>query len=394
MADLNATGSGIYPMRIGINALAWRPERQAGVDTYLRQLVGALQQVDDENEYVVFVAAGSQGQLGIAGGRFREVVCPAVSRWRAGRALWEELGLARQVVDEGIEVLLCAGGIVPTNLSVPAVQVIHDLQVYHYPENFSWLKRRFLQRMLPRSAEAASLTVASSAYTRREVVRFLRQRPEDTRVVQLAGRADCQAASAESVQRVRRQYDLEEEYLLCVATSHLHKNLHELVEAYGRADLAADLVLVGKRGTGYGELIRAIRQARGRERIRVLGRVAAEELGALYTGATGFVTPSLFEGFGMTVLEAMQCGCPVACSSLTALPEVAGEAALLFDPRDPEVFGEALDRISHDETLRERLREEGFRQAAKFDWQQTARGTMDALVEAMRGRTNRGGKER
>ena len=381
-------------MRIGINALAWRPEQQAGVDTYLRQLVGALQQVDAENEYVVFLAAGAQGQLGIAGGGFREVVCPALSRWRAGRALWEELGLARQVEREGIEVLLCAGGMVPTNLSIPAVQVIHDLQVFHCPENFSWLKRRFLLRMLPRSAEAASLTVASSGYTRRDVVRFLHQRAEDTRIVHLAGRAGCRPASAESVQRIRRQYDLEERYLLCVATSHLHKNLHGLVEAYSRADLAAGLVLVGKRGTGHGQLIRAIRQARGRERIRVLGRVAAEELGALYTGATGLVLPSLFEGFGMTVLEAMQCGCPVACSSLTALPEVAGEAALLFDPRDPEVLGEALGRISNDETLCERLREAGSVQAGKFDWQQTAKGTIDALGEAVRGRAERGGKER
>lgn len=381
-------------MRIGINALAWRPKRQAGVDTYLRQLVGALQQDDIENEYVVFLAAGAQGHLGIAGGRFREVVCPVLSRWRPGRALWEELALARRVEDEGIEVLLCAGGIVPTNLSIPAVQVIHDLQVFHYPENFSWPKRRFLHRMLPRSAEAASLTVASSGYTRRDVVRFLHQRPEGTRVVQLAGRAGCRPASAESVQRVRSQYDLEEKYVLCVATSHVHKNLHGLVDAYSQAGLAVGLVLVGKRGTGQGRLTKAIRQARGRERIRVLGRVAAEELGALYTGATGFVLPSLFEGFGMTVLEAMQCGCPVACSSLTALPEVAGEAALLFDPRDPEVFGEALGRISNDGSLRERLREEGFRQATKFNWQQTARRTIGVLVKAMRGRTNRGGKER
>ena len=372
-------------MRIGINALAWRPERQAGVDTYLRQLVDALQQVDAENEYVVFVAAGAEGQLGIGGGRFREVVCPALSRWRPGRALWEELGLARRVEDEGIDVLLCAGGMVPTNLSIPAVQVIHDLQVFHYPENFSWLKRRFLQKMLPRSAEAASLTIASSEYTRRDIVRFLPQRPEDTRAVHLAGRTGCGPALGEAVQKVRSQYNIEKKYLLCVATSHLHKNLHGLVEAYSQANLAVGLVLVGKRGTGQGQLIKAIRQARGRERIRVLGRVPAEELGALYTGATGFVLPSLFEGFGMTVLEAMQCGCPVACSSLTALPEVAGEAALQFDPQDPEGFREALDRISNDETLRERLREAGFVQAARFDWQQTARETRDALVEA-RGR--------
>jgi len=356
-------------------------------------LVGALQQVDTENEYVVFLAAGAQGQLAIAGGRFEEIVCPVLSRWRGGRALWEELGLARQVEDEGIEVLLCAGGMVPTNLSIPAVQVIHDLQVFHYPENFSWAKRRFLQRILPRSAEAASLTIASSEYTRRDVVRFLAQRGEDTRVVRLAGRPECQPASGESVQKVRDQYGLEATYLLCVATSHLHKNLHGLVEAYDQADIDAGLVLAGRRGSGHRQLQKAIRRARGRRRIKLLGQVASNELAALYTGASGFVLPSVFEGFGMTVLEAMQCGCPVACSSLTALPEVAGEAALLFEPRDPEAFGKALDRISNDRSLCERLREAGFVQAAKFDWQQTARRTIDALLEASRGRTNHGGKE-
>jgi len=215
------------------------------------------------------------------------------------------------------------------------------------------------------------------------VVRFLAQRRGGTRVVHLAGRAGCQAASAESVQRVRSQYGLAERYLLCVATSHSHKTLHGLVEAYDRADLAVELALVGKRGSGFAQLIKAIGRARGRERIKVLGRVPAEELGALYAGATAFVLPSLFEGFGMTVLEAMQCGCPVACSSLTALPDVAGPAALLFDPRDQQVFTEAIQRIIGEEALRERLREKGFARARKFDWRWTARATIDALRAAV-----------
>ncbi len=380
-------------MRIGINALAWRPGRQAGVDTYIRELIGALQRVDTENEYLVFVAAGAEGQLGISS-RFRQVVCPWVGGCRIGRAIWEQLRLARRVEAEGVEVLLCAGGIVPRTLDVPAVQVIHDLQVFHYPENFSRLKRNFLQRTLPQSARAACLTVASSEFTRRDVVKFLGQRRENTQVVYLAGQTGCQPASGELVEEVRRRYGLGARYLLCVATSHLHKNLHGLVEAYSRAELTVGLVLVGRRGSGQGRLISAIRQARGRERIKVLGQVSAQELIALYTGATGFVLPSLFEGFGMTVLEAMQCGCPVACSSLTALPEVVGGGALLFDPRDPEAFGEALERISNDGALRRRLREEGFAQAARFDWQQTAMGIRDALVKAVRGRTKSEGRER
>ena len=366
-------------MRIGINALSWVPDRQAGVQTYLRQLVRGLQKVDSDNEYLVFVGCEAEGQLELHNENFREVVCAPLSRSRILRVVWEQARLSRRARAEQVEVLLCTGGIVPGNLDMPAVQVIHDLQVFHYPENFSWLKRNFLRKMLPRSARAASVTVASSEYTRGDVVKLLPQQWTDTRVALLAGSPEYQRASAEAVAQVRRKYQLSDEYLLSVGTSHLHKNLHGLVEAYERADVAVGLVLVGRRGSGHHRLTRAVNEAKRHRQIKLLGRAANSELAALYTGASGFVLPSLFEGFGMPVLEAMQCGCPVACSSLTALPEVAGRAALLFDPCDQLAFIGAIQRILTEESLRERLRGKGFARAGKFDWRQTARATIEAL---------------
>lgn len=373
-------------MRIGINALAWRPGQQAGVATYLRQLVAALQEIDGENEYVLLVGGQAAGRLNLNADNFREVVCHGAGPGRAVRAAWEQTALARRVRGEKIEVLLCVGGLVPANLDVPAVQVIHDLQVLHYPENFPWIKRRFLRRMLPRSARAAALTVASSEHTREDVVALLGQTRERTRVVPLAGDPQYQPAAAEAVTRVKGKYGIADDYLLCVATTHRHKNLAGLVEASDQAggigERRWELVLAGKGGSGHRELLGAIRRARNGERVRLLGWVPAEELAALYSGATAFVLPSLFEGFGMTVLEAMQCGCPVACSGLTALPEVAGDAVLLFDPRDKAAFASALARIVEDEELRGRLRERGFVQAQRFDWERTARQTREGLFEA------------
>ena len=373
-------------MRIGINALAWRPGQQAGVATYLRQLGAALQEIDGENEYVFLVGGQAAGRLNLYADNFREVVCHGAGVSRAVRAAWEQTALAGQVRGEKIEVLLGAGGLVPANLDVPAVQVIHDLQVLHCPENFPWMKCRFLRRMLPRSARAAALTVASSEYTREDVVALLGQTRERTRVVPLAGDPQYQPASAEAVTRVKNKYGLADDYLLCVATTHRHKNLAGLVEASDQAggigERRWDMVLAGTGGSGHRELLSVIRRARHGERVRLLGWVPRAELAALYSGATAFVLPALFEGFGMTVLEAMQCGCPVACSGLTALPEVAGDAALLFDPRDKAAFVSALARIVEDEELRRRLRERGFVQARRFSWERTARQTREALFEA------------
>ncbi len=374
-------------MRIGIDALAWAPGRQAGVDTYLRHQVAALQEIDSNNEYVIFVSREARARLGLVAENFREATCPIYSQWRPLRAVWEQTALAARTRAEGIEALLCVGGIVPPNLGAPTIQVIHDLQAFHYPENFSWTKRRFLTWALPRSAQAAALTIASSEYTRGDVIKFLGQPPEKIRVVLLAAGTEFRPASPEAMAQVRSKYNIAGEYLLCVATAHRHKNIAGLVAAYDEAigeKWTGKLVLAGRAGSGSAQLLAAIRASHHQDRIRLLGRVDEGSLPALYSGATAFIMPSLFEGFGMTVLEAMQCGCPVVCSNLTAAPEAAGQAALLFDPRDQRQFRKALVRIISDDQLRDNLRERGFAQARRFSWQDTAQKTLSAIQEAVR----------
>lgn len=373
-------------MRVGINALAWRPGWQVGVDRYVRELVRALQEIDSSNEYIIFVSKETHGHLKLAAENFREVACPIFNRWRPLRVLWEQTTLAGRAQAEGIEVMLCVGGLAPQNLKVPTVQIIHDLQVFHYPENFSWIKRRFLTKLLPRCAQAARLVIASSEYTREDVIKFLKQPREKTRVIWLAVGSHFQPASPKTIARGKKKYDIGGEYLLCVATKHRHKNLAALVEVYDKAigeTWPGQLLLAGRAGSGSAELRATVRRSRHRETVRLLEHVDDNNLAGLYSGATAFVLPSLFEGFGMTVLEAMQCGCPVACSNLTALPEVADEAALLFDPRDRIRFQEALERIIRDEGLREQLRQRGLAHARRFSWKATAQKTIAVLRQAL-----------
>jgi len=375
-------------MRIGINALAWRPGWQVGVDRYMRELVKALQEIDSSNKYTVFLSKEARGHLKLAAKNFREVVCPIFNRWRPLRVLWEQTALAGRAQAEGIEVMLCVGGLVPQKLKVPAAQVIHDLQVFHYPENFSWIKRKFLTKMLPRCAQAARLIIAASECTREDVINCLKQPYAKIHVAWLAAAPHFEPASPTTIAQAKNKYGISGEYLLCVATKHRHKNLAALVEVYDKVigeTWPGQLLLAGRAGSGSAELRAAVRRSRHREAIRLLEHVDHNSLAGLYSGATAFVLPSLFEGFGMTVLEAMQCGCPVACSNLTALPEVADEAALLFDPRDRTQFQEALERIITDEGLREQLRQRGLAQARRFSWEATAQKTLAVLNQALEG---------
>jgi glycosyltransferase involved in cell wall biosynthesis len=176
-------------------------------------------------------------------------------------------------------------------------------------------------------------------------------------------------------------------YVLSVGTLEPRKNHARLVRAFDalaatRPDLR--LVLAGARGWKSGAVDSAIAAAGARARIHVLGGVSADDLAALYSGATAFAYPSLYEGFGLPVLEAMAAGAPVLTSTVSSLPEVAGDAALLVDPDDSDAMAGAMHELLFDEALRTRLAGMGLARAASFTWERTARATAESLRRARR----------
>jgi glycosyltransferase involved in cell wall biosynthesis len=294
-------------------------------------------------------------------------------------ALYESWQMLRRPRVRGVDVIHATGIAMPPR-SVPIVLTVHDLAFRHFPEHFTRVGRRFFERNLELALREADMVLCSSLATLADC-RDAGFDPARLRHVPLGVEVDVAVDAA--VARVRREYALDRPYVLWSGTLEPRKNLAGLLDAFGRLDADADLVLVGPRGwkEDVEQRIAALPE-RARARVRRLGFVPGADLGALYAGASVFCFPSLLEGFGFPVLEAMAQGTPVVTSEGTSTAELAGDAGLLVDPRDPAAIAAALDRIIGDASLAERLRRAGPSRAAEYTWERSAQLVKDAYREA------------
>jgi len=370
-------------MRIGINLLSWEPGQRGGVETYDRSLLRALLALESGDSFVLFLSQEARGAAELQDPRLEKLYCPVQSRRRLRRALWEQARLGAWIERSGVEVLFCPHGLLPGHCPVPMVQLVHDLQVFDLPQNFPWWKRAYLYQRLPASARRAARILTVSEFTRQSVLRHLGT-PAD-KVVTILEAAPPEFTPRPEAEIAARceQHGLRRPYVLSLATSHKHKRLDRLVAVFdrlvGERGWEVRLALAGLAGSGEKELREALGRARHPEAILHLGRLPAEELPALYSGALGYVFPSLYEGFGLPLLEAMACGCPVLSSDAASLPEVAAGAALLYAGQSEEAMGEGLWRLVEEPQLRDELREKGYRRAGELSWAKTARATLEAL---------------
>jgi alpha-1,3-rhamnosyl/mannosyltransferase len=183
--------------------------------------------------------------------------------------------------------------------------------------------------------------------------------------------------SMESVTDVRRRFHLPEQYLLFVSSLEPRKNIDLLIDALAGARTDIPLVLAGWHGWGDKAWLQKIDAAGLKGRIRLIGHVPDPDLAAVYTGATALVYPSFYEGFGLPILEAMACGCPVICSRAASMPEAGGDAALYIDPLNVDSLVHAIEVLTPDTGLQQRLKRAGFARAEQFSWENTARKTVD-----------------
>ncbi len=293
-------------------------------------------------------------------------------------ALYESWQVLRRPRVKRADVIHATGVAMPPR-SAPIVLTVHDLAFVHFPEHYSRAGRRFFNRNLELGRLEADVVLCSSLATLADCrdAGF-----EASRLRHVPLGVDAEVADAAAVERVRATYALERPYVLWTGTLEPRKNLPGLLEAYGRLDADVDLVLVGPRGwkEDLEPHIATLPEPR-RERVRRLGFVPRTDLGPLYAGASAFCFPSLLEGFGFPVLEAMVQGTPVVTSAGTSTAELAGDAGLLVDPRDPAGIAAALERVLTDETLAEQLRRAGPARAAEYTWARSAQLVKDAYFE-------------
>jgi alpha-1,3-rhamnosyl/mannosyltransferase len=270
---------------------------------------------------------------------------------------------------------------------VPTVLTCYDLIPVIFPHYFTLWQRaayRFANKLALRTA---SRVIAISETTKNDLIRLFHAPPERIHAIPLGVDGRFTRAPALAVEAMRRKYGLPDRYLLYVGTNKPHKNLERLVEAWSAvrrisAPQCDALVIAGYWDDRYPGARKLVEEKGISESVRFIGPVDDNDLPPLYTGATVFVFPSLYEGFGFPVLEAMACGTPVACSAAGALREVAGDAAALFDPLDSGAITSTLSGLLAEADRLKALAEAALRRAARFTWERTALETLEIYRKA------------
>ncbi len=305
--------------------------------------------------------------------------------------LWTHLRLSWEMFRHAPDLLFVPSHVLPLVHPRCSVVTVHDLGYLYYPEAHTLSQNAYLRWSTRFNARSAAAILADSEATRQDLVRHCQISEEKISVV-YPGRDETltQISDPATVAGVRARYGLNESYLLYVGTLHPRKNLVRLVQAFNMIVQSPvsgfqspisnlQLVLAGQKGWLYDELLSKVRRLGLADRVLLTGYVPRDDLAALLSGARAFVYPSLYEGFGLPVLEAMACGTPVICSNVSSLPEVAGDAALLVDPLDIEVLAQALHDVITDDGLGRELVARGYRQIERFSWRRCAQETLQVF---------------
>ncbi len=262
--------------------------------------------------------------------------------------------------------------------AIPTVLTVHDLIFAHLPEHHKPLNRWYLNLALPLYCRRASHVIAVSEFTRQDLIASYGLSADKVTVVYEAADPQFVPQPTPRVERARARYGLPPRYLLAVGTLEPRKNLARLLtafEALHAEGLTDALVLVGRRGWLLDDFDTRLAQSPARPAVLFPGYIPDDDLPALYAGAQALAFPSLYEGFGLPVLEAMACGTPVAASQASSIPEIGGDAALYFDPRDVDALTATLRRLLREADLCADLRARGLAQATRFSWARAARET-------------------
>ncbi len=360
-------------MLIGIDASRAALAQSTGTEKYSLHLIRHLLALESGHRYRLYFNTPPEPEL---------LPSQADVEWRVMPfpRFWTHLRLSREMIRHPPHLLFVPAHVLPIVHPRRSVVTVHDLGYLYYPQTYRLLDRIYLDLSTRYNARAASRLIAVSSATKRDLVERYDVPPGKITVVH-SGRDESLGPVEDRglIEAVKERYGIHGEYILHVGTLHPRKNLGRLIEAYSLLQETTRLVIAGKRGWLYEGIFRQVEALGLTGKVLFPGYVDQSDLPALLSGASLFVLPSLYEGFGFPVLEAMACGTPVICSFVSSLPEVTGDAALLIDPRDVESLAEAMRRLLEDEELRADLVKHGFQQVNRFSWEKCARETLAVL---------------
>lgn len=359
---------------------------QAGIGYYTFNLIKHIMRLAPEHQFSLFGRSGQEPNIG-------RVTAPLTTDreldihlskmpLKAYYYLWKYAKLSvPDLIIPGGDIFHGTSYLPLSSTHGKNIITIHDLYFLKEQKHVEQKARSFLPSEIKAAANLSDYIIADSESTRNDVINLLDISPDKVRAIPLAsGENFIFLNDQEENRQIRVKYAGGQPYILFVGTLEPRKNLVRLVQAFSllkKKGCPHKLVLAGKRGWGFEEIFSTIRRLGLEQEVCTPDYVPSEELTPLYNGADIFVYPSLYEGFGLPVIEAMACGTPVITSNTSSLPEVAGEAGILTDPEDIEGLAQAMAKVLEDGELRKTLREKGLKQAASFSWDKTAAQTLE-----------------
>jgi glycosyltransferase involved in cell wall biosynthesis len=348
--------------------------QRAGIGRYTQELITALLEIAPQHTYRILYNRSAEATPQAPLGTLQRVAIASGDKpWRL-RVLLAHLLRRPQDRLLPADLFHATDNLLPY-LRTPAVFTLFDLTHHFFPQTQASLNRHYLQFMLPRFLKAARAVIAISESTRQDAIQLYGLPSEKIHAIPLGVNAHFRPANPGEMNAIRQKYALPERFLLTVGTIEPRKNLAALLPVI-QMDDRLHWVIAGKRGWLADDFFRQLEASGCQERVTLLGRTPDADLPALISAARLFAFPSLYEGFGLPVLEAMACGTPVVCSNTSSLPEVVGDAGMLVSAHEPRALHAAITRLWDDDERHADWRARGLKQAAHFSWQRTAQQTL------------------
>lgn len=371
-------------MLIGIDASRANKPQKTGVEWYAYHLIEQFKKMDKDNRYFLYTNVPLRGKLSVMPENFEEKLLswPIPRSWTVGRLSWE-MKMGKEVP----EVLFVPAHTIPLFNPARSVVTIHDLGFEHFPEVYHWADKLYHRLIINFIKKFATKIIAVSEFTKRDIMKIYGV-PEQKIAVVHNGYDQTMFHPRERDDLFLKKYNLNFPYVFFVGRLESKKNVARLVEAFAMFKLKHKsskhkLVLAGSKayGKGYEAIEENIKRFNLDQEVIMPGWVSDDDLPKFLAQAEALAFPSLFEGFGIPIIEAMASGCPVICSGTTCLPEVAGGAALLFDPESPDDMMNKLEEILLNKESRVKYQAKGLARAKDFSWEKCAAETLAVLME-------------
>lgn len=360
-------------MIIGIDASRAITKQKTGTEKYSRELIFELAKIDHINSYKLYVGPNYDGSFGNLPQNFEAVI---INR----KKFWTQVGLSVEMMKNKPDTLFVPSHILPISTPKRTVTTVHDFGWKYFPEAYSGTEIKLHDLSIRRAIKKRSKIIVYSKSTLADLNKFYQPDKNLVRFIQMGFKSQDveKFASTEEIRHIS-----EDKYILSVGRIELKKNISNLLEAYemlrSERKIKHKLILVGKPGHGYEQIKEKIESSKFNNDIIETGFVSDDDRDFLYQNADVFVLPSLFEGFGYPILEAFAAGVPVVTSNISSMPEVAGKAAILVNPKKPFEITAAISQIINKPELKNRLVKEGLKELLKYNWSNCAKETLAVL---------------